>query len=377
MVFHLKLEFLRFVENKNVHTLLLKGLSLFIGQCIVFVADIFFDSHMAFQYYSFMNSMVFFAVLSSGTFPQKFAQQFQQDRNTSLEIWSNITVSWNIILIVIVGIVGFVNGTIDTFFQIICGFSLSLCALYSENQRINNHVLSSIVFPELTRSILLLLAFILVSFWNIQIQLSITLVYFLIGLLVLNRLPIIKRYKFRIETPEWRILFFGILNYLLLNDVGVLRNFYTLSDSLSFVRFQKFMTLQMLIVEMWYLSSSFRFISRETMSISGKDSMYLKFISIIIALILAVANTLFFKGSLTSSVYYFFVAVFTAMMTISFPGKIYSQLFGQSNKHIFVLVFSTLIFWMILYLKLKWLLAFTLWSIILVFSNILLYRSNS
>jgi hypothetical protein len=362
------------VVSKNLNTLLLKGLALCLGQGIVFVADIYLDDVVALKYYSFMNSMVLFAVLSSGTFTQKFSQLYQSNRETSLILWFRILISWNIVILTFAGIFAVITGKYNVIYLCFCGFSLSLSALYSENQRINNRINASIVFPELARSILLILAFWFVLLGLLDVERSITLIYIIIGVIILTRLPISDKIQFKISLPDWRILLFGVFYYFLVNDIEFMSRFYPFEQVLVFARLQKFISLQILIIEMWYFSKSHKFLSKNMVYLDRNELSYLTIISILVSIIFSVANVVVFGSSWTVSLIYLIGVLFTQFVWLKIPGKIISQLFGYTNRDIIILVLSVLFFWSSFLFHFPLMLVFLIWTTILTLFNLAIHK---
>lgn len=361
---------------KGLYTVVLKGLALLIGQGVVFMADIFLDDKGAIQYYSFMNSLVLFSVISSGTFPQKFAQLYQSNRNISFNHWMGVLISWNAVILTILGIYAWSSNNIVILYLSLSAFTLSLGAVYSENLRIQGKVNSSIVFPELIRSFLILFGFILVlkSGWNIQY--TITLAYIIPALIILHLTSIRKEIKFKLIMPDYAILLFGVLFYFLAYDIEVLKRFYHNEELLIFARFQKYTLLQLLVIEMWYLSESVKFKKMRMVKLDMRQSLFLYIISVMISFVLAVFNLVILEGMIIDTLVYFFTAIVASFTYIYFPGKLRFQLFGFTKSYLLILVIAVLFFWVLLLFRLPILLTYILWNLLIVMHNLIAYRKT-
>ena len=359
---------------KGLYTVILKGLALLIGQGVVFMADIFLDDKGAVQYYSFMNSLVLFSVISSGTFPQKFAQLYQSNRNISFNHWMWVLISWNAVLLTILGIYAWLSNNIVIFCLAFSGFTLSLSAVYSENLRILGRVNASIFFPELFRSFLILLGFIFVLNLGWNIQYTITFAYVIPAVLILQITSIRREIKFKIIMPDYAILFFGVFFYFLAYDIEIIKRFYQNEDLLIFARFQKFTLLQLLVIEMWYLSESKKFKKMRMVRLDIGQSLFLYVISVALTLALAIFNLMILGSMIIDTVVYFITAVVTSFIYIYFPGKLRFQLFGFTKKYLLILLMAVLFYWVLLMFKLPILVTYIIWNGLMVLHNLIAYR---
>ena len=351
--------------KKTFYALGLKGVALIIGQSTPFLADIFGGDNKALNYYSFINLIVIFSTISNGTYSQMFSQKFQSNRNLSNNYWVGVIINWNMILVLSYILASLYLGQLKFLMLGLCGFSLSLSALYSEKLRISNRFINSIFFPELTRSILLMFAFILIMTTNFNIEFTITSAYVLILILILLKLPRISFNDLTLILPNWRILIYGILNYFLFFDIELFKEFYSISDSLIMARFQKMIALEVLFIEIWFLSNSHIFHKKTNVRIKKMDKIILMILSLIIAFTFGVLNVILFSGSILSSLVFFTSSIFVQIFYILFPGKLIFQLFGFSSQFLLILAASVSIYFLLILFRIPVQYLFFIWSLLI------------
>lgn len=351
--------------KKTLYALGLKGVALIIGQSTPFLADIFGGDNKALNYYSFINLIVIFSTISNGTYSQMFSQKFQSNRNLSNNYWVGVIINWNMILVLSYILASLYLGQLKFLMLGLCGFSLSLSALYSEKLRISNRFINSIFFPELTRSILLMFAFILIMTTNFNIEFTITSAYVLILILILLKLPRISFNDLTLILPNWRILIYGILNYFLFFDIELFKEFYSISDSLIMARFQKMIALEVLFIEIWFLSNSHIFHKKTNVRIKKMDKIILMILSLIIAFTFGVLNVILFSGSILSSLVFFTSSIFVQIFYILFPGKLIFQLFGFSSQFLLILAASVSIYFLLILFRIPVQYLFFIWSLLI------------